>query len=215
MSHFHISFPPSRLCFQTSATDSLSSRFRFKKSAVLCCTFLLGVNCWQNNTYSWFTGSEPSFLFFSDCFRHLRKRICSHRLLNNMSCLHIPLLTVLLQYFLAICHGREVDVFVMLMYYTFFRHNILAFVRRSAVFFGSVLPESSVIHSFSIQSKPIKDSLSLSSRKFSIVFFSYFFCLSVFLPPKSSADFQMTAKIFEAKSSAAVSVPLSHFFPTF
>ena len=95
MSHFHISFPPSRLCFQTSATDSLSSRFRFKKSAVLCCTFLLGVNCWQNNTYSWCTGSEPSFLFFSDCFRHLRKRICSHRLLNNMSCLHIQLLTVL------------------------------------------------------------------------------------------------------------------------
>ena len=173
MSQFRISFPPSKLCFQTSATDSLSSCFTLKKSAQLCCTFLLGVNCWQNKAYSWSNGSEPSF--FSDRFRHLRKRICSHRLLTNMSCLHIPFLSVLLQYFFAICHGREVDVFVMLMYYTIFRHNILAFVRRSAVFFGSVLLESSVIHSFSIQSKPIKDSLSLSSRKFSIVFFLVFF----------------------------------------
>ena len=107
MSQFRISFPPSKLCFQTSATDSLSSRFTLKKSAQLCYTLLLGENCWQNNEYSLCNGSEPNPLFLSDRFRHLCKRFFSHRPLNNISCFLIQLLTVLLQYFFAICHCRK------------------------------------------------------------------------------------------------------------
>ena len=175
------------------------------------------MNCWQNNAYSLCNGSEPNHLFLSDRFRHLCKRFFSHRPLNIISCFHIQLLTVLLQYFFAICHCRsKVDLFVMLMYYTKVRPNMWALVRRSAVLIVSVLLESSVIPSYSIQSKPIKDLLSLSSPKISIVFaLRKFLCLSVFSPSKSSADFPMTARNFEAKKSAGVSVPISHFFPSF
>ena len=61
-----------------------------------------------------FYGSEPDFLFLSDHFRHLRKSIFSHRQLKYIFCFHLQLLTVLLQESFAACHGREVDVFVML-----------------------------------------------------------------------------------------------------
>ena len=163
-----------------------------------------------------FYGSEPDFLFLSDHFRHLRKSIFSHRQLKYIFCFHLQLLTVLLQESFAACHGREVDVFVMLMYYTNFCHHMLALVLWSTVLFGSIILESSVIPSFSIQSKPIRDLLSLSSPKFSIVFdLRKFLCFSVFSPLKSSVDFQTTAGNFVAISSAAVSVSNSPFFPTF
>ena len=122
-----------------------------------------------------FYRSEPDFLFLSDHFRHLRKSIFSHRQLKYIFCFHIQLLTVWLQYFFAICHCREVNVFVMLMYFTNFRHHMLALLRRSAVLFGSVILESSVIPSFSIQSKPKRDLFRLSSPKFSIVLSSVIF----------------------------------------
>ena len=52
------SFSSSMIHFQTSAADSPSSRFRSKKSALLCKTFLSGVNCSQNSVYSLYNRSE-------------------------------------------------------------------------------------------------------------------------------------------------------------
>ena len=126
ISHF---FSTSKLCFQTSATDSLSSCLRFRKSAVLCCTFLPREKCRGNNAYSLCNGSEPDFLFLSDRFRQLRNSNFSHRPLNSIFSFHLKLLTVLLQYSVAACHGREVLIFVMLMYYTNFCHNMLELFR--------------------------------------------------------------------------------------
>ena len=55
----------SSIRFQTSAAGSTSFRFRSKKSALLCWTFLFGVKCSRSNVYELFNGSELDSLSLS------------------------------------------------------------------------------------------------------------------------------------------------------